>query len=321
MQTIEVAQAMKTVRAARIHAYGGAEAVQVEKTSLPDPQAGELLIRVRAAGVNPIDWKIRGGYLQQMLHLPLTLGGDFSGEVEAVGAEVADFQVGDEVYGQAGVRTGGSGSFAESCLARAGSTAAKPRSVTHTQAGALPLAGVSALQALTEHLRLSAGQSILIHGGAGGIGSSAIQLAKHFGAHVATTVSADDADYVRGLGADEVIDYKSQKFEAVVGDLDAVFDTVGGDTYERSFQVLKRGGRLVSMLQPPRPDLMKNFGVEAFSQSTQVTTERLTKLAALVDQGALRVHVDKTFPLEQAGAALLYLEKESPRGKVVLEIV
>jgi alcohol dehydrogenase len=313
---------MKTVKAARLQSYGGVEAVHIEEISLPDPKPGELLVRVHTAGENPIDWKIRAGYLKQRmpLQLPITLGGDFSGVVEAADTGVTDFKVGDEVYGQASVTNGGSGSFAEAVLARADATAAKPHSVSDTEVAGLPLAGVSALQALTEHLRLAAGQKILIHGGAGGIGSGAIQLAKHLGAHVATTASGDDFGYVKGLGADTVIDYKTQKFEEILHDLDAVFDTIGGDTYVRSFKVLKKGGRLVSMLEQPRQDLMQEFGVEAFAQFTQVTTERLTKLAELVDQGALKVHVDKTFPLSQVSAALLYLQKQSPRGKVVLKI-
>jgi NADPH:quinone reductase-like Zn-dependent oxidoreductase len=215
---------------------------------------------------------------------------------------------------------GGSGSFAEFVIAPATGTAAKPKSVGHTDAGGLPLVGVSALQALTESLRLSTGQKVLIHGGAGGIGSAAIQLAKHLGAHVATTASAHDSDYVKGLGAIVVIDYKTQRFDEVVHDLDAVFDTVGGDTYVRSFKALKRGGRLISMLEQPRQDLMKEFGVEAFFQFTQVTTERLTRLAELVQRDALKVNVDKIFPLEQASAAMQYLENQAPRGKVVLKV-
>jgi NADPH:quinone reductase-like Zn-dependent oxidoreductase len=276
---------MTMVKAARLCAYGEGEAVRIEDVSLPDPKTGELLIRVNAAGVNPIDWKIRAGHMQQAvpLQLPVTLGGDFAGVVEAVAAGVAGLKAGDAVYGQAPVTNGGSGSFAEAVLARAGTVAAKPRSVSYVEAGALPLVGVSALQALSEYLRLSAGQKVLIHGGAGGIGSAAIQIAKHLGAHVATTASGDDIDYVKSLGADTVIDYKAQKFEEVVHDFDAVFDTVGGDTYVRSFKVLKKGGRLVSMLVQPRHDLMKEFGVEAFWQFTQVTTERLTKLAELVE--------------------------------------
>jgi NADPH:quinone reductase-like Zn-dependent oxidoreductase len=313
---------MKTIKAARLHRYGGADTIQVEEVSLADSQSGQLLVRVNAAGVNPIDWKIRAGYMQQTtpLQLPVTLGGDFSGVVEFVGTGVTNFKVGDQVYGQASVTNGGSGSFAEFVIAPVAGTAAKPKSVGHTEAGGLPLVGVSALQALTENLRLSTGQKVLIHGGAGGIGSAAVQLAKHVGADVATTASDNDSGYVKGLGANTVIDYKTQKFEEVVHDLDAVFDTVGGDTYIRSFKVLKRGGRLVSMLVQPRQDLMKEFGVEAFFQFTQATTERLTRLAELVDRGALKVHVDKIFPLEQASAAMQYLENRAPKGKVVLKI-
>jgi NADPH:quinone reductase-like Zn-dependent oxidoreductase len=209
---------MKPVKAARLQSYGGAEAVRIEEISLPDPKPGELLVRVHTAGENPIDSKIRAGYLKQRipLRLPVTLGGDFSGVVEAANTGVADFKIGDEVYGQASVTNGGSGSFAGAVLARADTMAAKPRTVSDTEAGGLPLAGVSALQALTEHLRLAAGQKVLIHGGAGGIGSSAIQLAKHLGAHVATTVSGNDFGYVKGLGADTVIDYKKQKFEELL---------------------------------------------------------------------------------------------------------
>jgi NADPH:quinone reductase-like Zn-dependent oxidoreductase len=313
---------MKTIKAARLHRYGGADTIQVEEVSLSDPQSGQLLVCVNAAGVNPIDWKIRAGYMQQTtpLQLPVTLGGDFSGVVEFVGTGVTNFKVGDRVYGQASVTNGGSGSFAEFVIAPPAGTAAKPKSVGHTEAGGLPLVGVSAVQALTENLRLSTGQKVLIHGGAGGIGSAAIQLAKHLGADVATTASDNDSGYVKGLGANTVIDYKTQKFEEVVHDLDAVFDTVGGDTYIRSFKVLKRGGRLVSMLVQPRQDLMKEFGVEAFFQFTQATTERLTRLAELVDRGALKAHVDKTFPLQQASAAMQYLENHAPKGKVVLKI-
>jgi NADPH:quinone reductase-like Zn-dependent oxidoreductase len=192
--------------------------------------------------------------------------------------------------------------------------------VDHTEASALPLTGVSALQALTEHLCVSAGQTILIHGGAGGIGSMAIQLAKHFGAEVATTVSAGNIEYVKGLGADTVIDYHNQVFEDCVRGMDAVFDTVGGDTYERSYKVLKKGGRIVSMLRQPSQELVKEFGVEAIAQYTQVSTSRLNTLAKLVDQRVLKVHIDETFSPDRAAEALLYVEQGPSRGKVVLRI-
>jgi NADPH:quinone reductase-like Zn-dependent oxidoreductase len=311
---------MKSVKSVRLQAYRGAEAVHVEDVFLFEPKTGEVLISVHAAGVNPIDWKIRAGYLPR-LKLPTTMGGDFSGVVEVLGPDVKAFKVGDEVYGQSSLLFGGSGSFAEYTIAQATNVAVKPRNLDHTEAGGLPLVGVSALQALTEHLQLTAGQKVLIHGGAGGIGSGAIQLAKYLRAHVAATATGNEIDYVKSLGADTVVDYKTQKFEDVVGGLDAVLDTVGGETYVRSFKVLKRGGRLVSMVEPPHLDLMKEFGVEALSQFTQVTTERLTKVAELVDDGALKVHVDKTFPLEQASAALQQLENQSPKGKVVLKLV
>jgi alcohol dehydrogenase len=314
---------MKTIMAARLHKYGGAETVQIEAVPIPAPKSGEVLIRIHAAAVNPFDWKIRAGDLRQTmkLSLPFTLGGDFSGVVEAADPD-ADFKAGDEVYGQASAPLGGgSGSFAEAAIAQAGTIGAKPRKLSHTESAALPLAGIAALQALTENLGVSPGQKVLIHGGAGGIGSFAVQLAKHLGAHVATTVSARDIDYAKALGADTVVDNKSQKFEEVLRDLDAILDTVGGDTYTRSFKPLKKGGRLVSMLEQPQQTLMEEFGVEASKLFARPTTERLTRLAKLVDQDALKVNIDRTFPLEQAAQALLYLEKESPRGKVVLAIV
>ncbi len=184
----------------------------------------------------------------------------------------------------------------------------------------MPLTGVSALQALIEHIKLTSDQKILIHGGAGGIGTMAVQLAKHLGAYVATTAKASDVAYVKELGADEAIDYENQRFEEVVSQYDAVFDTVGGDTYQRSFSVLKKGGIIVSMLEQPNKELMKQYGVTAISQFTQITTERLLKLAELVDQGVLKVNVDKTFSLDQAGEALAYLRSGKVRGKVAVPL-
>lgn len=313
---------MKSVQAARIHHYGGSEAIRIERITLPDPGPGQLVVRLCAAGVNPIDWKIRAGYMQKFMPLPLpfTLGGDFSGVVDQVGPGVGNVKVGDEVYGQAPVFLGGSGSFAEAVVAPVTNLAPRPRSIGHTEAGALPLAGVSALQALTEDLRVGPGQRVLIHAGAGGIGSLAIQLAKHLGAWVATTVSSRNLDYVKQLGADEVIDYHKVKFEDAVSEADAVLDTVGGETYQRSFRVLRRGGRLASFLERPREDLTGEFGVTASMLVTQVTTARLDGLAQLVEQGVLKVNIHRTFPLESTAAALHEVEKSSPRGKVVLQI-
>ena len=281
-----------------------------------------VLFIIKAAGVNPIDCKIREGYMQQMISLqfPSTLGMDFSGVIREIGQGViSDFKQGDEVYGQAAVIKGGSGAFAEMAISTAESIAHKPKRLSHIEAAALPLVGVSAWQALVENIGLSKGQKILIHGGAGGIGSIAIQLAKNLGAYVATTVSTDDKQFVEKLGADEVVDYKTQPFEELLHDYDAVFDTIGGETYTKSFKILKKeGGKIVSMLEQPNAELMDRHGVKAISQFTQVNRERLTKLTQWVDQNNIKVNVEETFSLEEAGKALDYLKDVHPRGKVVL---
>ena len=245
---------------------------------------------------------------------------DFSGVVKQVGEGVvpSEFKQGDEVYGQAGVVNGGSGAFAEMALANKESIAHKPKGLSHPESAALPAVGVSAWWALVDDIGLSNGQKILIHGGAGGIGSIAIQLAKNLGAYVATTVSTNDKQFVQELGADIVIDYKTQTFEDLLHDYDAVFDTVGGDTYRRSFKVVKKGGIIVSMLEQPDSELMNQYDVKAIFRFTQATRERLTKLAQWVDQNNIRVNVDMTFLLDEAGKALDYQKDVHPRGKVVL---
>ncbi|HEY9207106.1 MAG TPA: NADP-dependent oxidoreductase [Candidatus Methanoperedens sp.] len=311
------------MKAAQINEYGGSEVVKINKNAKePTVTQGHLLIEVHSAGVNPVDWKIREGYMRQMvpLRFPATLGGDFSGKIAKVGEGVSNYKKGDDIYGQASLIRGGSGSFAEFASADVNTVAHKPKNLSHVEAAALPLTGVSAWQALVDHMGLSGGKKILIHGGAGGIGSIAIQIARHMGAYVATTVSAKDGQYARDLGADEVIDYKNQFFENMLHDYDAVYDTVGGETYIRSFRVLKSGGTIVSMLEQPRSDLMKQYGVNAIGQFTQVNSERLSRLAELADKRVIKVHVEKTFPLEKAQEALAFQQNGHPRGKVVLEI-
>lgn len=312
------------MKMAQMKGYGSSEVIEINANAPApnDPSAGKVLVKINAAGVNPIDWKIREGYMQQMIPLqfPSPLGMDFSGIVKRVGQGVSGFSEGDEVYGQASILGGGSGAFAEFALANAGTIARKPKSLNHEEAAGLPLVGASAWQALVETIGLRTGQKILIHGGAGGIGSIAIQLAKQLGANTATTVSTNDKQFAKELGADEVIDYKAQKFEDVVQEYDAVFDTVGGDTYRRSFKVLKKGGTIVSMLEQPDQQLMEQFGVKAISQFTQVNSERLARVAQWVDEDNIRVNVDKSFPLQEAAKALDYLKDVHPRGKVVLAI-
>jgi alcohol dehydrogenase len=314
---------MSAMRSAQIKKYGSSEVIEInQSTSEPTVSSGKVLVIIKAAGVNPVDWKIREGGMQQMISLqfPSTLGIDFSGIIKQVGEGVSpsDFKQGDEVYGQAGVISGGSGAFAEMALANTESIANKPKRLSHVEAAALPLVGVSAWKALMENIELSKDQKILIHGGAGGIGSIAIQLAKYLGATVATTISTNDKQFVQELGADQVVDYKTQNFEDILHDYDAVFDTVGGETYRRSFKVLKKGGVIVSMLEQPNSELMNQYGVKAIFQFTQADRERLTKLAQWVDQNNIRVNVEKTFSLDEAGKALDYQKDVHPRGKVVL---
>ena len=314
------------MKSAQIKRYGGSEVVEINQNTpaLNDPSAGKVLVTVKAAGVNPADWKVREGYFQQMtpLQFPSTLGMDFSGTIEKVGEGVDGFKQGEEVYGDAAAIRGGSGAFAEMALTNEDSIAHKPKTLSYEEAAGLPLVGVSAWQALVETMGLSGSQKILIHGGAGGIGSIAIQLAMRLGTgtYTATTVSTNDKEFVQQLGANEAIDYKTQTFEDILHDYDAVFDTVGGETYTRSFKILRKGGIIVSMLEQPNQELMHQFGVKAVYQFTKVNRERLTRLAQWVDQNNIHVNIDRTFPLDEAGKALDYQKDVHPRGKIVLRM-
>ncbi len=311
------------MNAIKLKSYGGYENLElVNDIEEPRPSEEQVLIAVEASSVNPFDSFIIKGYMKDVkpLDLPITPGGDFSGKIIALGSGVADYKIGDEVYGTAIVLSGGSGAYAEMAVANVKRTALKPKSVDFVQAASLPLVGVSAIQALMENVKLSKGQKILIHGGAGGIGTVAIQLAKHLGAYVATTVSGDDFDYVKGLGADEIIDYKTEKFEEKIKDFDAVFDTIGGQVTEKSFEVLKKGGVLTSMKGQPSAELANQYGVTGIATNTSNNTERLTRLSALVDEGIIKPQVDRIFPLEKTAEAFVYKEQNHPRGKVVIKI-
>jgi alcohol dehydrogenase len=314
------------MKSIQIKRYGSSDVMEINNTAsiTSPPPAGKILVEVRAAGVNPVDWKIREGYMQQMIPLqfPSTLGMDFSGVIKQIGENVpSDFKQGDEVYGQASVFSGGSGAFAELALVDEDAIAHKPKTLDHSQAAALPLVGVSAWQALVENIGLSKDKRILIQGGAGGIGTIAIQLARHLGAYVATIVSTNDKQFVQQLGTDEAIDYKKENFEDMIHEYDAVFDTVGGDTYKKSFKVLKKDtGVIVSMLEQPNSELMNQYGAKAVFLFSRVNRQRLTKLAEWVDQNNIRVNVDKTFSLDEAGKALDYQKDVHPRGKVVLTV-
>jgi alcohol dehydrogenase len=310
------------MRAAQLTQYGGIEAIQfTTEAAKPTAATGQVLVKVEAASVNAIDWKIREGMMQQMAQVtfPATLGGDLAGTVVEVGEGVEGVAIGQEVYGQTNPFSG-LGSFAEFAPIAAANLASKPTSFDFAQAAALPLTAVSAYQALVETLHLEKGQKILIHGGAGGVGSFAVQLAKHLGAYIATTVAPEDVAFAKSLGADEVIDFTTQKFEENLHDYDAVFDTAGGDAYQKSFAILKQGGQIVSMVMPADEALMKEHDVTAYPQFTRVTTEHLQKVAELADQGVFTPAIDKVFPLEKTADAIEYLRLGHHRGKVVIKM-
>jgi len=311
------------MKAAQYNKYGGPEVIEINQNA-PNPSAGsgQVLIEVYAASLNPFDYKLRLGYMKEMIPLkfPFIIGGDFSGVVTNLGENVSSFKIGDEVYGQALVLNGGSGACAEFAAANVNNISHKPKNMDHVKTASLPLVGASAIQALEEHIKLKSNDKILIHGGSGGIGSVAIQLAKYLGAYVATTVGTENVEFAKGLGADEVIDYKNQKFEELLKDFDAVFDTVGGETLDRSFKVLKKNGIIVSMLGAPNPELAKEYNVTAIGQNTRVNNETLTRLTELVEKDVIKAQVDKVFPLEKTREAFEYLENAHSRGKVVLKI-
>lgn len=310
------------MKAIQINSYGTNDVLELNENSpKPTLKSDQVLVEVFAASINPFDLKVRAGFLKEMMPLkfPTTLGGDFAGTVAEVDPDVSDFKVGDKVFGSALIFNGGSSSFAEFCAANIANTALKPESLDFIEASALPLVGSSAVQALEEHIKLQNTHKILIHGGAGGIGHIAIQLAKAMGAYVATTVSAKDIEFVKQLGADQVIDYKSQNFQDLVKDFDAVYDTVGGSVMEKSFEVLKKGGILVSMLGAPNIELAEKYGVTPIGQNTETNSIHLKRVAELADSGKIKVNVDKIFSLGEVKEAANYQETH-PRGKVVLKI-
>lgn len=310
------------MKAAQINKYGGKEVLRLRvDVPKPKPEAGQVLVEVRAAGVNPFDRTVREGYMKDIipLNFPATLGGDVSGTVAELGEGVGGFSIGQPVFGQANA-VSGQGSYAEFTPVKAESLIAKPDSLDYETAAAAPLAAVSSYQALVDHAGLKAGQKVLIQGAAGGIGSFAVQLAKHLGAYVAATAATEDMDYVKSLGADEVIDYKTQDFSSIVKDYDVVYDTVGGETFTKSHQVLKPGGIIVTMAGQPDEALAKQYGIQTLHQSTQVNPERLAAVTDLLEQGVLTVHIDKVFPLEQAGEAQAYIQAGKHHGKVVLKV-
>jgi NADPH:quinone reductase-like Zn-dependent oxidoreductase len=307
----------ETMKAVRIHKFGGPEVLQLEDVPRPEPGTREVLVRVHAAGVNPVDWKIREGKLGK-IPLPSIMGSDFSGEIEALGPDVAEFRTGEMVFGSVADE---SGSYAQYALAPVAHIVEKPKGIDHVQAAAVPVPAMTAWQALFDHANLNSGQKVLIHAAAGGVGSFAVQLAKWKGAHVIGTASGQNAALVRSLGADEFIDYRATRFEEVVRDADVVFDTVGGDTQERSWKALKRGGVLVSIVQPPSEQAAKAHNMRGiFVREDATRNEELTQIAKLVANGQLKVNVETVLPLRDARKAQEISQTGHAHGKIVLTI-
>ena len=311
---------MATMKAVRMYEYGGPEVLKYENAPRPEPSSNDFLVRVHAAAVNPIDWKIRQGRLKDWLKfsLPVTLGYDLSGVVESAGPGVSKFKVGDEVYAYLDFPR--IGAYAQYALATESEAALKPASLEHAQAAAVPLVALVVWQAFFDIAKLSPGQTVLIHGASGGIGHLAVQAAKWKGARVIGTSSLDNLDFVRNLGADEVIDYRVTRFEDVVSGVDVVLDTVGGETQERSWQVMKDGGVLVSVAGVASPDAAARNGVRAVAMITHPDARQLAEIASLIDAGTLKPAVQAVLPLSSASKAHQLSEEGKVYGKIVLRV-
>jgi len=312
---------MATMKAVRIHDYGGPEVLRYEDAPRPEAGPGEVLIRVHAAGVNPVDWKVRAGFARDRLKykMPFIPGWDLSGVIAAVGSGVSRLKVGDEVYSRPDIAR--DGSYAEYIVVKESEVAPKPASIDHVHAAAVPLAALTAWQALFDAARLSAGQTVLIHGAAGGVGSFAVQFAKIKGARVIGTASKKNHDYLRSLGADEAIDYNTTKFEDVVKNVDVVLDTITGETADRSYPVIKPGGVYVSILMPPSQEKAAAHGIRAAHTFVQPNVEQLKEIGKLLDSGKLKITIEKVFPLAEARAAQELNAQGHTRGKIVLRVI
>jgi NADPH:quinone reductase-like Zn-dependent oxidoreductase len=332
------------VKAVLIDRYGGNEVVRAGEMPDPELRDEDVLVQIHAASVNPLDLKIREGKLKLILpyRLPLILGNDLAGVVLRVGPGVRRFKPGDEVYARPDKDR--IGAFAELIAIREDAVAIKPKRLTMEEAASIPLVGLTAWQALVERANLKAGQKVLIHAGSGGVGTMAVQLAKHLGAIVATTTSTTNLDWVKGLGADIVIDYRKDDFEATLRDYDVVLDALGGEALEKSLRVLKPGGKLVSIAGPPDPDFAREMGanwvlrlaMRLLSRRIRRSAKRfrvnysflfvrssgdqLREIGSLIDAGLIRPVVDRVFPLELTKEALVYVEKGRAKGKVVVKV-
>jgi NADPH:quinone reductase-like Zn-dependent oxidoreductase len=303
------------MKAVVINEYGDNGVLNLIDVDRPEPQESEVLVKVKAAGVNPIDWKIRSGAGERLgMKLPIHMGGELVGRVEKLGVGVEDFELGEIIFGM--VHTGG---FAEYAVAKSANMVRAPSNLDTVSAAALPLAGSTAWQAIFGEAGLSKGQRLLITNSSGGVGSLAIQFAKARGAHITAVASARNEDFVRGLGADAFIDYKAQPFEQVAQDMDVVLDTVGGDTFVRAFETLKKGGFMVTVVAFPG-DEAERHGVKVKRSYTVPSAQNLIAIRELVEKGQVTPHIEAVFPLAEIKDALALSESGRARGKIVLRI-
>ncbi len=309
------------MKAITIHAFGGPEVLKLEEVPVPKPAADEVLIKIYASGVNPVDYKIRKGARKEKFptNFPLILGWDCSGVIEEVGSEVKNLKKGDEVYSRPDPTK--NGTYAEYVVVKANQVGKRPMSIDHIHAAAVPLAGLTAWQGLFDFGKLEKDQKVLIHAASGGVGSFAVQFAKWKGAYIIGTTSKENIDFVKQLGADEVIDYKNEKFEEKLKDLDLVFDTIGGDTQKRSVQVLKNGGRLITTLKPEAGAEAKEKNIHLEGYMAQSYPDELEKIAQLIDERKVKPYIEKVFPLEEAAEAQQLIEQGHTVGKIVLKVV
>jgi NADPH:quinone reductase-like Zn-dependent oxidoreductase len=312
--------ARPTMQAARVHAFGGPDAIRLETVPRPVPVEGEILVKVKAAGVGPWDGWIRSGKSVIEPPLPLTPGSDLAGIVAAIGPNTEGFEIGEPVYGVTNARF--TGAYAEYAVAEAGMIAGKPESLSFVEAASVPVIAVTAWQALFEQARVGAGQTVLIHGAAGNVGAYAVQMAKLADATVIATAGAKDIAYVAELGADRVIDYRAEQFYASLHDLDVVIDLVGGETQARSFAVLKPGGSLISAVSKPDEGLAAQHNVQARFFLVDVTTMELTRIAEMIDAGELKIRLGLVMSLTDVRRVhrIVDGEEPAPRGKIVLNV-
>jgi NADPH:quinone reductase-like Zn-dependent oxidoreductase len=307
------------MKATRVLRFGPPSVIEIDDLPRPEPAAGQLLVRVKAAGVGPWDALIREGKSALHQPLPLILGSELSGIVEQIGPDISEFKTGDEVYGATNDQF--TGAYAEYALPSAKMMSQKPRTLSFIEAASVPIVAVTAWQMLFDYARVTAGQTVLIHGAAGSVGAYAVQLASQAGLHVTATAASADLQYVASLGAERVVDYQAQRFEELLSGMDVVLDTVGGDTQQRSLQVLKPGGILISAVSPVPDTTQKRYGVRAVFFYVDVTTARLNKIADLLDSGKLITDVGTVLPLEEARVAHEMLGGlPHKRGKIVLSI-